>query len=116
MKGDLNLNAKQEITNQGTDHNVEGSYAANATNVNNLAAENSETTTTTTNTVDVKYGGNIAYDGVTRPVEKTMKVVKLDVGGVIENVGNVAPDSVNAGVDLSVNVGEKRINPVILKR
>lgn len=31
----------------------------------------------------------------------------MDVGGVIENVGNVAPDSVNAGVDLSVNVGEK---------
>ncbi|AJJ57470.1 hemagluttinin repeat family protein [Yersinia pseudotuberculosis YPIII] len=88
--------------------NVEGSYAANATNVNNLAAENSETTTTTTNTVDVKYGGNIAYDGVTRPVEKTIESgKKLDVGGVIENVGNVAPDSVNAGVDLSVNVGEK---------
>ncbi|ACY60178.1 hemagglutinin repeat-containing protein [Yersinia pestis] len=108
VKGDLNLNAKQEITNQGTDHNVEGSYAANATNVNNLAAENSETTTTTTNTVDVKYGGNIAYDGVTRPVEKTIESgKKLDVGGVIENVGNVAPDSVNAGVDLSVNVGEK---------
>ncbi|BFI72215.1 hemolysin [Yersinia pseudotuberculosis] len=108
VKGDLNLNAKQEITNQGTDHNVEGSYAANATNVNNLAAENSEITTTTTNTVDVKYGGNVAYDGVTRPVEKTIENGKqLDVGGVIENVGNVAPDSVNAGVDLSVMVGEK---------
>lgn len=108
IKGNLNINAEQDITNQGTDHKVDGSYNADATNVHNLAAENTEETTTNSTTVKVGVGANVAYDGITRPVEQVIeKGKKLDVGGVIENAGEVSPDSANVGIDLSAKVDLK---------
>lgn len=108
IKGNLNINAEQDITNQGTDHKVDGSYNADATNVHNLAAENTEETTTSSTTVKVGVGANVAYDGITRPVEQVIEKGKeLDVGGVIENVGEVSPDSANVGIDLAAKVDLK---------
>ncbi len=108
IKGNLNINAEQDITNQGTDHKVDGSYNADATNVHNLAAENTEETTTNSTTVKVGVGANVAYDGITRPVEQVIEKGKeLDVGGVIENAGEVSPDSANVGIDLSAKVDLK---------
>ncbi|HEO0718546.1 TPA: hemagglutinin repeat-containing protein [Yersinia enterocolitica] len=106
ITGNLNINAAKDVTNQGSDHQVDGSYNVNAANINNLAAENSEKTVTNTTIVDVGYGANIAYGEVTRPIKDMVeKAQKLDLGGMIEAVGEVG--GVNAGLDIYAKGGTK---------
>ncbi|HEN3628985.1 TPA: hemagglutinin repeat-containing protein [Yersinia enterocolitica] len=106
VAGNLNISASKDITNQGTDHNVGGDYQAQGNNIHNLAAENSEITNTKTTKVDVGYEANIAYGEVTRPIEGAInKAQKLDLGGMIEAVGEVG--GVNAGLDIYVKGGTK---------
>ncbi|CNL44321.1 Hemolysin [Yersinia enterocolitica] len=106
VAGNLNISASKDITNQGTDHNVGGDYQAQGNNIHNLAAENSEITNTKTTKVDVGYEANIAYGEVTRPIEGVInKVQELDLGGMIEAVGEVGGP--NAGLDLYAKGGTK---------
>ncbi|HEN3601961.1 TPA: hemagglutinin repeat-containing protein [Yersinia enterocolitica] len=106
VAGNLNISASKDITNQGTDHNVGGDYQAQGNNIHNLAAENSEITNTKTTKVDVGYEANIAYGEVTRPIEGVInKTQKLDLGGMIEAVGEVGGP--NAGLDLYAKGGTK---------
>lgn len=106
IAGNLNITAAQDITNQGTDHNVGGAYQAQGNNIHNLAAENNEKTHTKTTKVDVGYEANIAYGEVTRPVEKVITDgQKLDIGGMVEAVGEVGAP--NAGIDLAAKGGTK---------
>ncbi|WP_075336464.1 hemagglutinin repeat-containing protein [Yersinia enterocolitica] len=106
VAGNLNISASKDITNQGTDHNVGGDYQAQGNNIHNLAAENSEITNTKTTKVDVGYEANIAYGEITRPIEGVInKAQKLDLGGMIEAVGEVG--SPNAGLDLYAKGGTK---------
>ncbi len=106
VAGNLNISASKDITNQGTDHNVGGDYQAQGNNIHNLAAENSEITNTKTTKVDVGYEANIAYGEVTRPIEGVInKAQELDLGGMIEAVGEVGGP--NAGLDLYAKGGTK---------
>ncbi|HEI6850007.1 TPA: hemagglutinin repeat-containing protein [Yersinia enterocolitica] len=106
VAGNLNISASKDITNQGTNHRVGGDYQAQGNNIHNLAAENSEITNTKTTKVDVGYEANIAYGEVTRPIEGVInKTQKLDLGGMIEAVGEVGGP--NAGLDIYVKGGTK---------
>ncbi|MFW5401020.1 hemagglutinin repeat-containing protein [Yersinia sp. 1252 StPb PI] len=109
VAGNLNITATKDVTNQGTDHNVGGAYQAQGHNIHNLAAENSEKTHTKTTKVDVGYEANIAYGEVTRPIEGVVnKAQELDLGGMIESVGEVGGP--NAGLDLYAKGGTKETN------
>lgn len=109
VAGNLNIDAAKDMTNQGSAHHVEGTYQVNADNVNNLAVENSEKTTTKTTTVDVGFGVNIAYDGITRPVEDIVnKAKEHDRNGMIDAVDDF--NSPNAGVDIYAKGGTKETN------
>ncbi|MFA3780912.1 hemagglutinin repeat-containing protein [Yersinia sp. 1652 StPb PI] len=109
VAGNLNITATQDVTNQGTDHNVGGAYQAQGNNIHNLAAENSEKTHTKTTKVDVGYEANIAYGEITRPLEGVVnKAQELDLGGMIESVGEVGGP--NAGLDLYAKGGTKETN------
>ncbi|CNI15588.1 Hemolysin [Yersinia thracica] len=104
--GDLNINATKDVTNQGSSHQVEGSYNVDANNVNNLAAENSEKTLTNTTTVDVGYGANIDYSEVTRPIEDVLdKTHDLDLVGMLDAVHEIGAP--NIGLDLHATGGTK---------
>lgn len=99
VAGNLNIDAAKDMTNQGSSHNVEGTYQVNADNVNNLAAENSEKTVTETTKADVGFGVNVAYDGITRPIEEMVnKAKEQDMGGMLDAVDDF--NSPNAGVDI----------------
>ena len=106
VAGDLNIEAAKDMTNQGSSHNVEGSYQVTAENVNNLAAENKEETVNKSTSVDVGFGVNIAYDKVSRPVEDMAnKAKEQDIDGMLDAVDDLG--SPNAGVDLYAKGGTK---------
>lgn len=97
VAGNLNITATKDITNQGTNHSVGGAYQVEGNNIHNLAAENSEITNTKTTKVDVGYEANIAYGEVTRPIEDLINNgKKLDLGGMIEAVGEIGAPKVVA--------------------
>ncbi|EON3358714.1 hemagglutinin repeat-containing protein [Yersinia enterocolitica] len=109
VAGNLNITATKDVTNQGTNHSVGGTYQVEGNNIHNLAAENSEITNTKTTKVDVGYEANIAYGEVTRPIEDLINNgKKLDLGGMIEAVGEIGAP--NVGVDLYAKGGTKETN------
>lgn len=99
VAGNLNITASKDVTNQGSDHKVDGAYQVQGENIQNLAAENREKTNTTTTQIDVGYGANIDYSKVTRPVEDVIKNVQDEnIGGMMKATDNIgAPD---VGIDL----------------
>jgi hemolysin len=140
IAGNMNINANKDVTNQGTQHNIEGTYKVDAENVNNLAAENSDKTDTHTKKIEVGVGANVDYSGITRPIEKTITEAKnLNVMGSLEStkeLGNTTEKSLkstkdlglvdrikglaetdlaNAGVDVNVNVNDKNTTVNIIE-
>lgn len=106
IAGSLNMTASKDMTNQGSNHNVNGSYQVNAESVHNLAAENSEKTVTKTTTVDVGIGANIDYSEVSRPIKEIVEKAKdLDMGGMLDAVDSIGTP--NVGIDLHVQGGTK---------
>ncbi|CNI03017.1 hemagglutinin repeat-containing protein [Yersinia pekkanenii] len=106
VAGNLNITAKQDIINQGTGHNLGGTYQAQGHNIHNLAAENSEITHTKTTKVDAGFEANIAYGEVTRPIEDIInKAQELDINGMLEAAGEVG--AANVGIDLAAKGGTK---------
>ena len=109
IAGNLTINAKDKLTQQGAQHQVGGKYHENANSVDHLAAVNSESSNTRKTDVGVDIGANVDYSAVTRPVERAVgKVAKLDANGVINDIGTIGAP--NVGLDIGANGGssEKR--------
>ncbi|MFL4431320.1 hemagglutinin repeat-containing protein [Serratia marcescens] len=104
VKGNLTINARDKLTQQGAQHSVGGAYQENAASVDHLAATNSNSTTTTKTDVGVNIGANVDYSAVTRPVERAVgKAAKLDAIGVINDIGGIGAP--NVGLDIGAQGG-----------
>ncbi|MDC9597593.1 hemagglutinin repeat-containing protein [Xenorhabdus anantnagensis] len=99
VTGNLELNAMGELKQQGTDHQVQGSYQANAGSIKNVATANTESSSTNQLQVGGEISGTADYSATTRPAEKTAKAAadkKLDTA--ITKTG--LP---NAGIELAMD-------------
>ncbi|MGP2802870.1 hemagglutinin repeat-containing protein [Serratia ureilytica] len=104
VKGNLTVNARDKLTQQGAQHSVGGAYRENATGVDHLAATNSNSSTTHKTDVGVNIGANVDYSAVTRPVERAVgKAAKLDATGVINDIGGIGAP--NVGLDIGAQGG-----------
>ncbi|HEJ0402825.1 TPA: hemagglutinin repeat-containing protein [Serratia marcescens] len=109
VKGNLTINTRDKLTQQGAQHSVGGAYQENAAGVDHLAAADTASTTTTKTDVGVNIGANVDYSAVTRPVERAVgKAAKLDATGVINDIGGIGAP--NVGLDIGAQGGssEKR--------
>ncbi|MGK8664426.1 hemagglutinin repeat-containing protein [Serratia marcescens] len=103
VKGNLTINARGKLTQQGAQHSVGGAYQENAAGVDHLAAADTASTTTKTD-VGVNIGANVDYSAVTRPVERAVgKAAKLDATGVINDIGGIGAP--NVGLDIGAQGG-----------
>ncbi|MDE9557795.1 hemagglutinin repeat-containing protein [Xenorhabdus bovienii] len=59
ITGDLKLNATKELKQQGTRHNIAGTYDANAGRIDNLTTENMESSSSNNTQVKGKFGISI---------------------------------------------------------
>ncbi|HHP7836048.1 TPA: hemagglutinin repeat-containing protein [Serratia marcescens] len=104
VKGNLTVNARDKLTQQGAQHSVGGAYQENAAGVDHLAAADTASTTTTKTDVGVNIGANVDYSAVTRPVERAVgKAAKLDATGVINDIGGIGAP--NVGLDIGAQGG-----------
>ncbi|NVC46443.1 filamentous hemagglutinin N-terminal domain-containing protein [Serratia marcescens] len=104
VKGNLTINARDKLTQQGAQHSVGGAYQENAAGVDHLAAADTASTTTTKTDVGVNNGANVDYSAVTRPVERAVgKAAKLDATGVINDIGGIGAP--NVGLDIGAQGG-----------
>ncbi|MFU0759456.1 Hemolysin [Serratia marcescens] len=104
VKGNLTINARDKLTQQGAQHSVGGTYQENAAGVDHLAAADTASTTTTKTDVGVNIGANVDYSAVTRPVERAVgKAAKLDATGVINDIGGIGAP--NVGLDIGAQGG-----------
>lgn len=72
VKGNLTVNARDKLTQQGAQHSVGGTYQENAAGVDHLAAADTASSSTTKTDVGVNIGANVDYSAVTRPVERAV--------------------------------------------
>ncbi|WP_312425142.1 hemagglutinin repeat-containing protein [Serratia sp. (in: enterobacteria)] len=104
VKGNLTINARDKLAQQGAQHSVGGAYQENAAGVDHLAAADTASTTTTKTDVGVNIGANVDYSAVTRPVERAVgKAAKLDATGVINDIGGIGAP--NVGLDIGAQGG-----------
>ncbi|PHM73101.1 hemagglutinin repeat-containing protein [Xenorhabdus kozodoii] len=106
ISGNLELNAMGALTQQGTDHQVQGTYQANAGSIKNVATANTESHSTRQLQVGGEISGTADYSATTRPVEQTAKAAadkKLDTS--ITKTG--LP---NAGIELAMNGNSRYTN------
>lgn len=104
VKGNLTVNARDKLTQQGAQHSVGGAYQENAAGVDHLAAADTTSSTTTKTDVGVNIGANVDYSAVTRPVERAVgKAAKLDATGVINDIGGIGAP--NVGLDIGAQGG-----------
>ncbi|MBD2796909.1 hemagglutinin repeat-containing protein [Xenorhabdus sp. 18] len=99
VTGNLELNATGELKQQGTNHQVQGTYQANAGSVKNVATANTESSSRRQLQVGGEISGTADYSATTRPVEKTAKAAadnKLDTA-------ITKTDLPNAGIELEMN-------------
>ncbi|MGP1246916.1 MULTISPECIES: hemagglutinin repeat-containing protein [unclassified Serratia (in: enterobacteria)] len=104
VKGNLTINARDKLIQQGAQHRVGGAYQENAAGVDHLATADTASTTTTKTDVGVNIGANVDYSAVTRPVERAVgKAAKLDATGVINDIGGIGAP--NVGLDIGAQGG-----------
>lgn len=104
VKGNLAVNARDKLTQQGAQHSVGGAYKENAAGVDHLAAADTASSSTTKTDVGVNIGANVDYSAVTRPVERAVgKAAKLDATGVINDIGGIGAP--NVGLDIGAQGG-----------
>ncbi|KLU15044.1 MULTISPECIES: hemagglutinin repeat-containing protein [Xenorhabdus] len=106
VTGNLELNAMGELKQQGTDHQVQGSYQANAGSIKNVATANTASSSTHQLQASGEISGTADYSATTRPVEKTARAAadkKLDAS--ITKTG--LP---NAGIELTMNGNSRYTN------
>lgn len=107
IAGDLNVHATEKVTQQGTQHDVAGTYRVSADELDNLAAEDSLTETNKTLNVGVEVGVEANYAGVTKPIEGAIETLtQLDVKGSAEAIVGAAKDIVGVGKELVDNKGK----------
>lgn len=108
VSGNLTINARDKLTQQGAQHSVGGVYRENATSVDHLAAVDTANSSTVKTEVGVNIGANVDYSPITRPVESAVgKVTKLDVIGALNDINNI--DMPNIGLDVSAQGGSSEI-------
>ncbi|MBD8453962.1 hemagglutinin repeat-containing protein [Serratia rubidaea] len=104
VKGNLTIAARDTLTQQGAQHRVGGVYQERAASVNHLAAADRTDSSTRTTDVGVNIGANADISAVTRPLERAAgKAAKLDVNGVINDVGGIGAP--NVGLDIGAQGG-----------
>ncbi|PHM44928.1 XhlA, cell surface associated hemolysin [Xenorhabdus mauleonii] len=106
VTGNLELNARGELKQQGTDHQVQGTYQANAGSIKNVATFNTESTSTEQLRVGGEISGTADYSATTRPVEKTAKAAadkQLDTAITKTRLPN-------AGIELAMNGNSRYTN------
>ncbi|SFU84457.1 hemagglutinin repeat-containing protein [Xenorhabdus koppenhoeferi] len=99
VSGDLGLNVMGELEQQGTNHQVQGSYQANAGSIKNVATANTESSSTSQLQAGGEISGTADYSATTRPVEKTAKAAadkKLDTSVTKTDLPNV-------GIEMEMN-------------
>ncbi|SQD76921.1 hemagglutinin repeat-containing protein [Moritella yayanosii] len=107
IAGDLNVHATEKVTQQGTQHDVAGTYRVSANELENLAAEDSLTEHNKTLKVGVEVGVEVNYAGVTKPIEGAIEtLIQLDVKGSAEAIKGAVTDVVSVGKELIDNKGK----------
>ncbi|PSX15922.1 hemolysin [Photobacterium kishitanii] len=101
IAGNLIVNAKEKLTQQGTEHQVKDQYKETAKDVAHLAAISKDETKTTKASAGIDIGTNIDYSGITRPIEKAIKSgSKGGLSDAIDNIGKTG--AANIGVDVTI--------------
>ncbi len=104
IAGDLNVHATDKVTQQGTQHDVDGTYRVSADELENLAAEDSQTENNKKLNVGVEVGVEANYAGVTKPIEGAIETLtELDVKGSAVAIKDAATDIVGVGKELVDN-------------
>ncbi|EAX3315866.1 hemolysin, partial [Salmonella enterica] len=104
VKGNLIVNARDRLTQQGAQHSVGGVYQENAAGVDHLAAVDTSSSTTSKSDVGVNIGTNVDYSAVTRPVERAVgKATRLDANGAIKDIRSIGTP--NVGLDAGAQGG-----------
>ncbi|NHB62721.1 hemagglutinin repeat-containing protein [Photorhabdus sp. RW14-46] len=99
IAGNLNIKANGELVQEGTKHEVNGTYTAEAGKVSNLAVSNTESSTNHKLQVGTDIGVNVDYSAVTRPIEKVVKEpAKSALDGTLTKKGTP-----NFGADIAAN-------------
>lgn len=109
VKGNLAVNARDRLTQQGAQHSVGGVYQVNAAGVDHLAAADTSSSTTSKSDVGVNIGTNVDYSAVTRPVERAVgKATRLDANGTIKDIRSIGTPNVGLDADAQGGSSEKR--------
>lgn len=104
VKGDLTINARDKLTQQGAQHSIGGTYKEYATSIDHLTATDTTSSNTVKKVVGVDIGANVDYSPITRPIESAVgKVTKLDLIGALNDISNI--DKPNVGFDISAQGG-----------
>ena len=91
--GDLNINANGKLTQQGSKHNVSGTYTANAETVSNTVAKDTESSKHNTTSVGVDVSVGADYSKTSRPlIDGVDKLIHGDVMGAVNTVKNIKVD------------------------
>ncbi len=107
VAGDLNVHATEKVTQQGTQHDVAGTYRVSANELENLAAEDSLIENNKKLNVGVEVGVEANYASVTKPIEGAIKtLIQLDVKGSTEAIKGAVTDVVGVGKELIDNKGK----------
>ncbi len=95
----MNIKANGELVQEGTKHEVNGAYTAEAGKVSNLAVSNTTANTNHKLQVGTDIGVNVDYSAVTRPMEKVVKEpAKSALDGTLTKKGTP-----NFGADIAAN-------------
>ncbi|MCT8352788.1 hemagglutinin repeat-containing protein [Photorhabdus kayaii] len=101
IAGNLNITTNGELVQEGTKHEVNGTYTAEAGKVSNLAVSNTTSNANHKLQVGADIGVNVDYSAVTRPIEKVVKEpAKSALDGTLTNKGTP-----NFGADIAANGG-----------
>lgn len=99
IAGNLNIKTNGELVQEGTKHEVNGAYTAEAGKVSNLAVSNTTSNTNHKLQVGTDIGVNVDYSAVTRPIEKVVKEpAKSALDGTLTKKGTP-----NFGADIAAN-------------
>lgn len=107
--GDLTINANGSLTQHASNHNIKGSYNANADTINNTAGINSETTNSATTHVGVDVSVGADYSKTSRPlIDGVEKLLHGDIVGAGETAKNTKVDLTELQGGIKVNTSHEK--------
>lgn len=99
VNGNMTINARDKLTQQGAQHSVGNIYKENATSIDHLATADTYSSSEVKTEVSVNIAANVDYSATTRPAENAVeKATELDIHGAINDIGSI--DSPNVGIDI----------------